>query len=278
MVKQIIGDLIRSAKNGEFEVIAHQCNCFNTMGAGIARSIRLEWQEAADVDNATQKGDPNKLGTITYTENTNPIIVNLYGQFDFHGNGVLTNYDALEKALMEMKQKFPGKKIGMPKVGSLRARGDWSVILPIIEKVFSDPTDDVTIVEWEQDATVVSTVSSQKAISSGSSNTNYGKQTGAISKLSAFNTPSSISVSATPTASSKPVHTKKKFKGTRKCRICHTEQAVKNLYNYMPSVWVCKTNCHEIFMDNLKNLITQNSMDTASNPQVPLPSSVLYDF
>ncbi len=278
MVKQIIGDLIRSAKNGEFEVIAHQCNCFNTMGAGIARSIRLEWQEAADVDNATQKGDPNKLGTITYTENTNPIIVNLYGQFDFHGNGVLTNYDALEKALMEMKQKFPGKKIGMPKVGSLRARGDWSVILPIIEKVFSDPTDDVTIVEWEQDANAVSTTSSQKAISSGSSNTNYGNQTGAIAKLSAFSTPSS-SVSATPVISSKAVTTpsKKKFKGKRKCKVCQTYHPVKDMYNYLTSVWVCKGKCHVIFMDNLNKLITQNSTDTTSK-SLPKLQSILYDF
>ena len=30
------GDLIKSAKEGQFDVIIHGCNCFNTMGAGIA--------------------------------------------------------------------------------------------------------------------------------------------------------------------------------------------------------------------------------------------------
>jgi O-acetyl-ADP-ribose deacetylase (regulator of RNase III) len=113
MIKEIKGDLIRSAKNGEFDLIAHQANCFNTMGSGIAKSIKEEWPEAAAVDSATIKGDRSKLGTISFTTNTNPIIVNLYGQFDYWSPGVLTDYDALEKALLKMKETFPSKKIGM---------------------------------------------------------------------------------------------------------------------------------------------------------------------
>ena len=35
-MKYIDGDLIRLAKQGTFDVIAHGCNCFCTMGAGIA--------------------------------------------------------------------------------------------------------------------------------------------------------------------------------------------------------------------------------------------------
>lgn len=274
MVKQIVGDLIKSAKKGEFEVIAHQCNCFNTMGSGIAKSIKDEWQEASDVDDATTKGDMSKLGTITFTKNTTPIIVNLYGQFDYWSKGVLTDYASLQKSLIEMKQKFPGKKIGMPKIGSLRARGDWSVILPIIEKVFCDTTDDVTIVEWEQD--VATTKSANNSLSN---NTNYGNQTGAIAKLSAFskpNTPTSVIVPKTTISSIVPIlPAKKKFRGKRKCKVCNTSHSTKDMFNYLPSVWVCKVKCHGIFMDKLNKIITQASIDIAkNNPQSILNSSI----
>ena len=36
MIKYIKGDLIKLAQKGKFDIIAHGCNCFCTMGAGIA--------------------------------------------------------------------------------------------------------------------------------------------------------------------------------------------------------------------------------------------------
>ena len=39
-MKIIKGDLIKLALQGEFDVIVHGCNCFCTMGAGIAKSIK----------------------------------------------------------------------------------------------------------------------------------------------------------------------------------------------------------------------------------------------
>ena len=36
----IKGDLIDLAIEGKFDLIVHGCNCFNTMGKGIAKSIR----------------------------------------------------------------------------------------------------------------------------------------------------------------------------------------------------------------------------------------------
>lgn len=40
------GDLIQLALAGQFDVIIHGCNCFCTMGAGIAKAIRQEFPEA----------------------------------------------------------------------------------------------------------------------------------------------------------------------------------------------------------------------------------------
>lgn len=135
MIRYIEGDLVK--ESDKFEVIAHCCNCFCTMGAGIAPQIKAKFPEAYAVDCATPKGDLAKLGTISYTQNTNPIVVNLYGQFDYTGrrSGRMDlDYDALRSALKLMKEKFSGKMFGMPMIGSGLAGGDWNIIEHIIEE------------------------------------------------------------------------------------------------------------------------------------------------
>jgi O-acetyl-ADP-ribose deacetylase (regulator of RNase III) len=135
MIRYIDGDLVRDAAN--YEVIAHCCNCFCTMGAGIAPQIKHKFPEAYEADCETQSGDESKLGTITYTENTTPIVVNLYGQFDYTGrrSGKMDlDYDALRSALKAMREKFTGKTFGLPMIGAGLAGGDWNVIEAIIEE------------------------------------------------------------------------------------------------------------------------------------------------
>jgi O-acetyl-ADP-ribose deacetylase (regulator of RNase III) len=135
MIKYIDGDLVKDAEL--FDVIAHCCNCFCTMGAGIAPQIKTKFPEAYKADCETINGDTNKLGTISYTENTKPIVVNLYGQFDYTGRrtGQMDlDYTALRSALREMKNKFSGLLFGLPKIGAGLAGGDWDVIEAIIEE------------------------------------------------------------------------------------------------------------------------------------------------
>ena len=46
MYKEVKGDLIKLTLEGEFDVIAHGCNCFCTMGSGIAVAMKntfLDW-------------------------------------------------------------------------------------------------------------------------------------------------------------------------------------------------------------------------------------------
>lgn len=147
MIRYITGDLVK--QSDEFEVIAHCANCYCTMGSGIAPQIKAKFPEAYAADCATQKGDINKLGTISYTENTTPIIVNLYGQYDYTGrrSGKMDlDYNAIRSALKLMKEKFSGKRFGMPKIGSGLAGGDWSIIEKIIEEEMMG--EYVTIVNW----------------------------------------------------------------------------------------------------------------------------------
>lgn len=148
-MKTIVGDLIRQGKNGDFEVIIHGCNCFNNMGAGIAAGIRKELPEAYQVDCATQYGNKAKLGTITHTKNTTPIVVNAYTQYKYGHSQRHADYDAIRSCMKLIKEKFSGKKIGLPLIGAGLAGGDWN----IIEQIISEELDgeDVTIVKWEKE-------------------------------------------------------------------------------------------------------------------------------
>jgi O-acetyl-ADP-ribose deacetylase (regulator of RNase III) len=134
MIRYIDGDLIK--QSDDFEVIAHVCNCFHSMGAGIAPQIKNKFPDAYAADCATSKGDLDKMGTISYSEATKPIVVNLYGQFDTNGRrsgNMDLDYDALRKAIKAMKNKFSGKMFGLPMIGAGLAGGDWSIIEKIIE-------------------------------------------------------------------------------------------------------------------------------------------------
>ena len=145
-IKYIKGDLIRDRE--QYEVIAHQCNCFLSFGAGIAAQIKIHIPEAYQADLSTKYGDRAKLGTITYTANSNPIVVNMYGQYKYTRHEVDTNYDALRSCFKLVKQKFSGKKIGLPLIGAGLASGNWETIEEIIKEELSD--EDVTVVIWEK--------------------------------------------------------------------------------------------------------------------------------
>ena len=65
-MKKITGDLIKLALEGEFDVIVHGCNCFCTMGAGIAKTIKQKFPAAYEADLQTVNGDKSKLGQISW--------------------------------------------------------------------------------------------------------------------------------------------------------------------------------------------------------------------
>lgn len=147
MIRYIDGNLVEDAE--QFDVIAHNCNCFCTMNSGIAPQIKAKFPEAFEVDCKTVKGDKAKLGTMSFTENTTPAVVNLYGQYDYTGrrrNEMDLDYQALQSALTLMKEKYSGKRIGLPKLGAGLAGGDWNIIEKIIQDVFAG--EYVTVVNY----------------------------------------------------------------------------------------------------------------------------------
>lgn len=137
-MKEIKGDLIKMALKGDFDVIVHGCNCYCSMGAGLAKGIKTAFPEAYQVDRATEKGSQQKLGTISYItveRNGHQItVVNAYTQFHWRGKIILANYEAIQSSFREIKRLFSGKRIGYPKIGAGLARGDWDVITKIINE------------------------------------------------------------------------------------------------------------------------------------------------
>jgi O-acetyl-ADP-ribose deacetylase (regulator of RNase III) len=136
-MKTIHGDLIELALEGRFDVIVHGCNCFCSMGGGIARTIRAVFPAAYEADCKTTSGDRGKLGTCTVadcpTESGTVTVVNAYTQYDYAGPGVLVDYDALTHCLEWVAKTFPDQRLGLPKIGAGLAGGDWARIEKIIE-------------------------------------------------------------------------------------------------------------------------------------------------
>jgi O-acetyl-ADP-ribose deacetylase (regulator of RNase III) len=86
-MKQIAGDLLKLAQEGVFDVIAHGCNCFCTMGAGVAKGVATYFPQPLEADRKTLKRDRSKLGTCTVadvqTTSGELRVVNAYTQYDF---------------------------------------------------------------------------------------------------------------------------------------------------------------------------------------------------
>lgn len=146
------GDLVDKARVGEFDVIVHGCNCFCTMGAGIAKTIKQVFPAAYQADKATSSGDEAKLGQYSIAQvevNDKPLtIINGYTQFDWRGAGRKADYDAIRQVFRRVKQNYSGKRIGYPAIGAGLAGGDWAVIAAIINEELAG--ENHVFVEWKK--------------------------------------------------------------------------------------------------------------------------------
>ncbi|MDM1246513.1 macro domain-containing protein [Acinetobacter sp. R933-2] len=136
-MKQQFGDLLVLAEQGQFDVIVHGCNCFCTMGAGIAKAIKEKFPEAYQADLQTVSGDRGKLGTYSQAkiqrEGVEFVIINAYTQFNWRGRGIKADYAAIEQVFKSIKSEFSGLRIAYPLIGAGLAGGDWAVISKIID-------------------------------------------------------------------------------------------------------------------------------------------------
>ena len=170
MINYIDGDVVKLAKKGSFDVVVHGCNCLSTMGAGVAPQMAAAFG-CNKFEMETWGPTIEKLGNIDYQtivlgqnttwslndfkNNRNEpelIVVNAYTQYMYgrnHMDGVLApfDYEAFTVCMRKMNHNFKGKHIGMPKIGSHLAGGDWDRIEKIIEAELSDCK--VTVVNYK---------------------------------------------------------------------------------------------------------------------------------
>jgi O-acetyl-ADP-ribose deacetylase (regulator of RNase III) len=170
MINYVKGDLISLAKQGNFDVIAHGCNCLSNMGAGLAPQMAKAFS-CDRFEMETYGPDINKLGNIDYQtfvlgenaiwsledakNNRNEpelIVVNAYTQYSYgrnHKDGVKIpfDYEAFTLCMRKMNKIFKHKRIGLPKIGAGLAGGDWKRI----EKIIIDELRDcrITVVIFE---------------------------------------------------------------------------------------------------------------------------------
>jgi len=180
-MKIIKGDLIKLALEGNFDVIAHGCNCMCTMGAGIAVPMQKEFGcnegNLFKMERKKFKGDMNKLGTIEYElyalgeyegdlgkgleaspymcknvewDEGDLYVVNAYTQYNYgrnhkDGTGKPIDYAALELCMKKINHTFKHKKLGLPWIGCGLAGGDKQIVAEIFERCLTDVK--LTIVE-----------------------------------------------------------------------------------------------------------------------------------
>ena len=153
MIK-IKGDLLALAKNGEFDIIVQGCNCFCTMGSGIARQIREQYPIAFSKDQETTVGDYNKLGNYTLAQTDTFAIVNAYTQYKFNSNGEradLFEYVSFAMILQKLAHYYGHLRFGFPMIGMGLAGGNEVKILGLLSDFDAKITAQggtVTLVEF----------------------------------------------------------------------------------------------------------------------------------
>tara|TARA_R110000772_G_scaffold9601_7_gene31441 strand:- start:921 stop:1406 length:486 start_codon:yes stop_codon:yes gene_type:complete len=156
---EIDGDLISLAKQGKFDVIAHGCNCFCNMGSGIAPQMAEAFNcDKYSLEHQQHKGDINKLGTINFevfefSSIEYLKVVNAYTQYRYGKDKVHADYSAIRLCFKKMNKIFNGSHIGLPKIGSGKAGGNWEKIKKIMKEEFTGCN--VTVVNYVVNSSIL---------------------------------------------------------------------------------------------------------------------------
>lgn len=148
MLKTEFGDLLN---HPTVDAIMHQCNCFHTMGGGIAAHLKSKWPSIAVADKKySKRGDHKKLGTVlpvyvTQTGQRVKVVFNCYSQYYFGTAERNTDYEAFYRCCEDICRqivKFNYGKIevqkikvlGVPyKIGCGLGGGNWEIISSILQ-------------------------------------------------------------------------------------------------------------------------------------------------
>lgn len=139
-LKVVEGNLLDLAEAGDFDIIVQGCNCWCTMGSGIAKQIRERYPQAYEADCGSVPGDYGKLGNYTQARavranGTAFSIVNAYTQFNFNRageNADVFEYISFKLILQKLAHQFPGARFGFPMIGMGLAGGNKTAIMNLL--------------------------------------------------------------------------------------------------------------------------------------------------
>lgn len=130
----------------------HCCNCFHTMGTGIALEIKQRYPAAYEADGAASAH--TKLGGFSKADVIGPDgnrlrVYNIYGQYHYGRDGRKLDYDAFHSAVAAMVQDLYTHRLAHPAphpfrigvnygIGCRNAGGDWNTVLNIFEFIFAE--------------------------------------------------------------------------------------------------------------------------------------------
>jgi len=150
-LKHTKGNLLDLAEAGEFDIVVQGCNCFCTMGGGIAREIRERYPMCAEIDRLTESGEYMKLGNWTEFDQGTFLILNAYTQYNMSQGTDVFEYTAFQLILEKLVHVYGTQRIGLPYIGMGLAGGNKDIIIPMIREfaeIVTTKGGTVTLVEF----------------------------------------------------------------------------------------------------------------------------------
>lgn len=167
MINHVKGDLITLAKEGNFDIIAHGCNCFCRQKSGLApqmvRAFHTNNSDLYSLEDLSFAGNTDKLGTVQGNQwfepdGTNFTVLNAYTQIKWKtpDNPRPLSYEALESCMAQifnlavLRYGYSGieSRIGLPWIGCGLAGGDKKRVEFIIKRYLENFP--VTIITYER--------------------------------------------------------------------------------------------------------------------------------
>ena len=147
-IEYIKGDIIDVALFYKIKNVAHNCNCFHTMGAGVAKRLNeYTGNKLLSEDKTTSHGDINKLGTYTMLSYNSMNFFNLYGMFTYRtllksykSNNVFVHWNSLQTALLNAIMDVDGDFI-IPIMGCDLAGGNTDDFVTMIGHIINEIDD-----------------------------------------------------------------------------------------------------------------------------------------
>lgn len=149
-------DLLEALNQERFRAIVHGCNCFHTMGAGVAKAIAKSYPSAVEADRRqTIMGDISKLGRCSVTTvPMDKLIINGYTQYRPGKCPTEQLYTSIQKLFTTLNRDWQctfmpldhkHNLIAIPRIGAGIAGGDWKEI----ERIINESTPDIYIVVFD---------------------------------------------------------------------------------------------------------------------------------